>query len=129
MSEESRSGPPPLRFYLVALLLGAMNSRADVPDLLCQEVRAVGINPLTLKVSEFRSGQTMYRFQGGKLFLSSPERAEYLYNVVTKEEFGRYRVGHKTLLFEKDFAGATFVHVDISDTRVTRVACSRMSAP
>ena len=72
MSEESRSGPPPLRFYLVALLLGAMNSRADVPDLLCQEVTAVGINPLTLKVSEFRSGQTMYRFQGGKLFFVEP---------------------------------------------------------
>ena len=129
MSKASRLGPPTLNYYLVALLLGATNSWADTPDLLCQEVKAVEINPLTLKVTELKDVQTLYRFKAGKLFLSSPERSEYLYNSVTEEEFGRYRVGHKTLLFENDFAGATFVHADISDTRVTRVACSRMSVP
>jgi hypothetical protein len=124
----SRFGSLPLRCYVVALLLGATNSWADVPDLICQETIEVSINPLNLKASELRNG-TLYRFKAGKLFLSGAGRAEYFYNTVTDGELGRYRAGHKTLLFENDFADATFVHAHISDIRITRVSCSRMTAP
>lgn len=128
MSTASRLGSLPLRCYVVALLLGATNSWADMPDLICQETKALSVNSLNLKASELPNG-TLYRFKAGKLFLSGPGRAEYFYNTVADEELGRSRSGHKTLLFENDFADATFVHADTSDIRVTRVSCSRMSAP
>lgn len=96
---------------------------AAVPDLVCQELRVIRVDPQSLGVREFES-RTLYRFRSGNLYLSSPDRTEYLYNKVVEVEPMRYVSGHKTLQFESaDFATAIFVHSYRDEVRVSRATC------
>jgi hypothetical protein len=98
---------------------------ADIPDLVCQQLKVVHVNSRSLVVSEFES-RDLYRFKAGKLLLSSPDRAEYLYGEVIETEPLRYAVGHKTLIFEfDDFRTAIFVHSYTDEIRVSRARCTK----
>jgi hypothetical protein len=105
-------------------------ARASVPDTICHLERQTRIDPTTLAATTSNPTET-YRFANGKLYVSSPDRAEYIYNDVSEVEFGRrYASGHKTFIF----TGQTFlpgtvrmlaVHYDQSDIRVSEFACTR----
>lgn len=73
-----------------------------------------------MRVQEFES-RTLYRFKSGNLYLSSPDRTEYLYNTVREVEPMRYVSGHKTFQFESgEFRTAIFVHSHRDEVRVSR---------
>lgn len=113
-----------LCFLVLALWLQSA-SGAAVPDLVCQELRVIQVDPRSLTVMEFESS-TLYRFRSGSLYLSSPDRTEYLYNKVTEVEPMRYVSGHKTLQFESaDFRTAIFVHSYLDEVRVSRAHCTK----
>lgn len=109
----------------IAAILIAPSSWARIPDLLCQELKVVLVNPATLRTTEVKQSRTLYRFKAGDLFLSTPEVKEYRYNKVVQQETTRFIVGHKTLLFEEDFRRATFVHIYVDDVRISQVSCNR----
>jgi hypothetical protein len=78
-----------------------------------------------LTVKEYES-RTLYRLKSGNLYLSSPDRTEYLYNKVIEVEPMRYASGHKTLQFESaDFRTAILVHSYRDEVRVSRANCTR----
>ncbi len=109
-----------LTFFLVPSIVVA-----GIPDLVCQQLRVAHVDPQTLKSSEYDS-RDRYRFKSGKLFLSSPERTEYLYGSVTESEPMRFVSGHKTILFEDEkLEHAVFVHVYKDEVRVSRSSCTR----
>jgi hypothetical protein len=108
----------------LTLALWVQGAAGAVPDLICQELRVVQVDPRSLAVKEYES-RTLYRFKSGNLYLSSPDRAEYLYSKVTEVEPMRYASGHKTLQFESaDFRTAIFVHSYRDEVRVSRASCS-----
>jgi hypothetical protein len=98
---------------------------AAIPDLLCQELKVVLLNPVTLRATEVTESRTLYRFKTGELFLSNPDVKEYRYNKVVQQERLRFTVGHKTLLFENDFRRATFVHVYADEVRISHASCNK----
>jgi hypothetical protein len=113
-----------LCFLVFALWLQSA-AGAALPDLVCQELRVIQVDPRSLRVQESES-RTLYRFKSGNLYLSSPERAEYLYNKVIEVEPMRYVSGHKTLQFESaDFRTAIFVHSYRDEIRVSRASCTK----
>jgi hypothetical protein len=118
----------PVRVFLPSLLMSLLmppNALAAIPDLVCQELQALQIDPRSLKVEAYES-RTLYRFKGGKLYLSSPDRSEYLYNRVTETESLRYVSGHKTMHFESDsFRTLVLVHTYLDEVRVSRASCTR----
>jgi hypothetical protein len=98
---------------------------AAIPDLVCQELRVVQVDPRSLQAQESKS-RTLYRLKSGNLYLSSTDRPEYLYNTVVEVEPMRYVSGHKTLQFESaDFRAAIFVHSYRDEVRVSRANCRR----
>ena len=99
---------------------------AELPDLVCQELKVAHVDPRTLKSTEYES-RTLYRFKSGKLFLSSPERSEYLYNAITEIEYHRFVSGHMTIIFEdSQFERVIFVHVNRhGEVQVSRAKCIR----
>ena len=111
--------------FLVMTLWFGIASSAPIPDLVCQELHVIHVDPRTLRTQEYESG-TIYRFKSEQLYLSSPDRAEYLYNNVVEIEPMRYLSGHKTLQFEAaDFRTAIFVHSYRDEVRVSRARCTR----
>jgi hypothetical protein len=96
-----------------------------VPDLVCQELRVIHVDPRSLRVQESES-RTLYRFSAGKLYLSSPDRTEYLYNKVIEVGPMRYVSGHKTLQFDSaDFGTVIVVHSYRDEVRVSRANCTK----
>jgi hypothetical protein len=114
----------PLLVFLSSLI-ATPQAHSAVPDLICQELRVVDVDPRSLKVEAYDS-RTLYRFKSGQLFLSSPDRGEYLYNKVTQTEPLRFVSGHKTIQFESDvFRTVILVHTYLDDVRVSRGSCTR----
>jgi hypothetical protein len=112
-------------FLISAVTLFPGVGFAEIPDLICQELRVVHVDPRTLQSRELES-RTLYRFKSGKLFLSSPDRSEYLYNTVTEVEFMRFVSGHKTILFhDSKFERATFIHANTDEVRVSNASCTK----
>ena len=111
--------------FLAFVLWLQSAANAAVPDLVCQELRVVQVDPRSLKVQEHES-RTLYRFKSGHLYLSSADRTEYLYNKVIEVEPMRYVSCHKTLQFESaDFRTAIFVHSYRDEVRISRANCTR----
>jgi hypothetical protein len=114
-----------LLFLILAISLFPSVGSSELPDLICQELRVVRVDPYTLQSREFES-HTLYRFKSSKLFLSSPDRSEYLYNTVAEVEFMRFVSGHKTILFHgSKFDNATFIHANTDEVRVSEASCTR----
>lgn len=124
-----------IRAFLLSLMcLSALNhpgpARASVPDTICRLQRQTRIDPATLAATMSSPTET-YRFANGKLYVSSPDRAEYIYNDVSEVEFGkRYTSGHKTFIF----TGQAFLpgtvrmlafHSEPMDIRISEFACTR----
>ena len=114
-----------LHTFFLALALIPGSAIASLPDLVCQELKVVHVDPRTLKGREYET-RVLYSFKSGKLFLSSPERSEYLYNTVTEVEPFRFVSGHKTIIFEDSkFERVIFVHAYNDEVRVSRANCTR----
>ena len=96
----------------------------DVPDMVCQELTVLNVNPLSLGTTKLNS-QTLYRFKGNDLYLSTPDKKEYLYNTVTMQEYGRFNSGNKTIIFSdmKSLNGIV-IHSDASEVRVSKIRCN-----
>src|SRR4029450_3917987 len=121
-------------FLLSVMCLSALDylgpARASVPNTICHLQRQTQIDPTTFAATTSNPTET-YRFANGKLYVSNPDRAEYIYNDVSEVEFGkRYASGHKTFIF----TGQAFLpgtvrmlafHADPSDIRVSEFACTR----
>jgi hypothetical protein len=111
---------------LAVLIAGAALAQqlATVPNLICQLQRQTRIDPST-----FATPLETYRITNGKLYISSPDRAEYLYNEVREIEFGRYASGHKTLIFVGDVTAGTSrmlaFHSHEFDIRVSEFSCRK----
>ena len=105
-------------------------ARASVPNTTCHLERQTQIDPATLAAAPSTATET-YRFANGKLYVSSPDRAEYIYNDVSEVEFGkRYTSGHKIFIF----TGQAFLpgtvrmlafNADLLDIRVSEFSCTR----
>ncbi|CAN5762087.1 hypothetical protein BH11PSE3_BH11PSE3_02100 [soil metagenome] len=114
----------------LGLLSGLGSAQASVPDTTCHLERQTRIDPATLAAATSTPAET-YRFANGKLYISSPDRPEYIYNTVNEVEFGkRYASGHKTFIFTgQAFLPGTVrmlaVHHDSSDIRVSEFSCTR----
>lgn len=103
---------------------------ASVPDTTCRLERQTRIDPATLAATTTTPTET-YRFANGKLYITSPDRSEYIYNNVSEVEFGkRFASGHKTFIF----TGQAFLpgtvrmlafHQEASDIRVSEFSCTR----
>ena len=85
---------------LGASLLGAAGpGHASVPNTTCRLERQTRIDPTTLAGTVSNPAET-YRFSNGKLYVSSPDRAEYIYNDVSEVEFGKRYIAGQPLLNE-----------------------------
>ena len=124
-----------IRGFLLSLMgLSALSylgpARASVPDTICHLQRQTRIDPKTLAATTSNPTE-IYRFANGKLYVSSPDRAEYIYNDVSEVEFGRrYASGHKTFIFTAQtlLPGTVRMlafHSDQFDVRVSEFACTR----
>ena len=118
-----------MRLLCLIIFLAATSAAAarPVPDLVCRETRMVFIDPRSLAVQEQES-QTAYRFKSGRLYITSTDRSEYLYNKVTEVEPNRYTSGHKVIQFEgngSEFDIAILVHTYRDEVRVSRVTCKQ----
>ena len=107
-------------------LLLAQAALASPPNLLGQELKVILIDPVSLRARDVHESRTLSRFASGNLFLSSPDRAEYLYGNVSQQEPLRFTSGHKTFLFDSpEHRRATFVHVYTDEVRVSHASCNR----
>jgi hypothetical protein len=112
-------------FLIAFAVWPSIGVAAAMPDMVCKESKGIHINPDSLGVQQSK-GRTLYRFHAGSLYLSSPQKAEYLYNKVQEVEPMRYISGYKTLQFESpSFETAIFVHSYRDEVRVSRVTCKR----
>ncbi len=110
--------------FLLILTFFPISAVAELPDLVCQELKVVHVDPRTLRSTEYES-RALYRIKSGKLFLSSPERSEYFYNAITEIEPSRFVSGHKTIIFEDSkFERVIFAHVYNDEVRVSRAKCT-----
>lgn len=100
---------------------------AAMPDVVCHLEREAQVEPITFEMKLSAPRQT-YRFKNGELFISGPDRSEYLYGKLVEVEPGRFTVGHKTLLYGDIVAGRDrllMFHADRLDMRITQFVCSR----
>ncbi|HLF09541.1 MAG TPA: hypothetical protein VI789_09395, partial [Dehalococcoidia bacterium] len=97
---------------LSPLVLLSVAQAQAIPDLVCRGDEVVSIDHSRLTTSKYASTD-IYRFSGGKLYISSKEREEYLYSDVREVEPGRYTSAHKTIHFgvvgDQRFRNATAV--------------------
>jgi hypothetical protein len=117
-----------MRNYIILLVLSLFSASAiaELPDLICQELKVMHVDPRNLHSKEYES-QTLYRFKSSKLFLSSPERSEYLYNSIIEIEPSRFVSGHKTIIFEgSKFEQVIFVHTHDDEIEISRAKCTRI---
>jgi len=110
----------------LAALVSAPLFAAPPPDTVCKESKVLYVEPGTLRVQE-REGSTVYRFQGGKLYVKSGNDPEYLYNSVSEAEPNRYVSGHKTIYFQTGSTPPTahVTHVYRDEVRISVAACQR----
>jgi hypothetical protein len=96
----------------------------DIPDMVCQELTVLNVNPLSLDTTKLNS-QTLYRFKGNELYLFTPDSKEYLYSKVTMQEYGRFHSGNKTIIFSdmKSLNGIV-IHSEASEVRVSKIHCN-----
>ena len=113
---------------LVLLLAGPVATGAEgLPNLLCRGDQVVDIDHSRLTTTKYAS-TALYRFTNGKLYISSKDRDEYLYNDVREVEPGRYVSAHKTIYFrlggDGRFKLATVVHTNEAQTSVLSLQCT-----
>ena len=102
---------------------GVSGEQAGIPNSVCRGEDVVIVRNADLKPERYRTTD-LYRFADGKLYISSAEREEYLYNDVRETEPGRYTSAHMTIIFHgKEFKNATAVHMDEIQTRVLKLRC------
>ena len=100
-----------------------------VPDLICREQRALGIDPRTLEVSS-AGAHTTFRIADGSLFISEPDRAEYRYNTIGEPISPGVVTSSNFTIISRDesYEGTvTFVHSDAQRILVSRASCSRQA--
>jgi hypothetical protein len=99
---------------------------AAMPELECHADEQTRIDLITLD-ADHSDVSDIYRIKGGNLFITTPGRAEYLYNSVVEMEPGRFVSGHKTLLLTARTADPgrklLVLHFHEQDIRVTRFFC------
>jgi hypothetical protein len=99
---------------------------AAMPELECHADEQTRIDPITLD-ADHSDVSDVHRIKGGNLFITTPGRAEYLYNNVVEVEPGRFVSGHKTLLLTARTADPgrklVVLHFHELDIRVTRFFC------
>ena len=121
-------------FLLGVVCLSALGAAgpvlASVPNTTCQLQRQTRIDPQTLAATISTPAET-YRFANGKIYVTSPDRPEYIYGDVIEVEFGkRFTAAHKTFVFSNQpFLPGTVrmlaFHAEGSDIRVGEFACTR----
>ncbi len=109
-------------------LAGTGSASAEgVPDLVCRANEVVSVDHSRMSPSKY-AGTEIYRFAGGKLYISSKEREEYVYGDVRQVEPGRYSSSHKVIHFGLAGAGrfrsATAVHTNSTETTVQSLSCT-----
>ena len=113
---------------LSLLCLRIMAQAQPIPDLVCRGDEVVYIDHSNLTTLKYPSTDT-YRFANGKLYLSSKEREEYLYNDVREVELGRYTSAHMTIHFagvgDARFRKVTAVHTNSTQTKVLSLRYTR----
>lgn len=115
---------------LISFLALSTTFAQELPNLTCQSLDEVHMfHGRTLSVRQSKP-TVLYRITDGKLYLSSPSRAEYLYGDVVQTQYGRYAVGHKTIILirwgetgDLKFEAMVDVHTDYLETRVRTLHC------
>ncbi len=109
------------------LILGCVSCSvvAEIPDMACEETKKLYIATGSFSAQEF-DGDTLFRFEKSKLYLSSPSKEEYLYNDVSEQEYGRWISGHKTIIFKSEgrFKNGLIVHANETEVYISRIHCS-----
>ncbi len=114
-------------FTLILLLSSQFALSAAILDLACQEVTSAIIVFNSWSTLGDKKAKSLYKFKNGELFLSSPEREEYLYGKVAEIEVGRYQSGYKTIVFPgKNFTVATVSHHDQTSVVISKLQCSKI---
>ena len=113
-------------YFIVAtsmLFLGSVGICQELENLTCQSVDEATY--VGSKVWRDRETSVLYRFADEKLYLSSPDRDEYLYGQVTNVKSGLwFSSGYKAILFDDfKFEAATVIHTDSIETRIIRLHC------
>jgi hypothetical protein len=114
--------------------------KTKIPDMVCDEITTLYVtspNPEELLIDAegvYETTQymgrdkipTVLRFKDNKLYISSSDREEYLYNKVTEQEIGRYLSGYKTIIFGlgSDYKKGLVVHSDVAHVDVSRINCT-----
>src|SRR5436190_23605999 len=114
--------------FLSLLGLRTVAQAQPIPDIVCTGNEVVYIDHSNLTMSK-QPSTDLYRFASGKLYLSSKDREEYLYNDVREVEPGRYVSAYMTIHFgnvtTEEFRKATAVHTDSLGTKVVSLSCTR----
>jgi len=115
---------------MLIVFIGAVTTMAaqaaQIPDLTCRESKFRFVDPKTLETRELPSSNS-YRTKNGNLYVSSAERAEYLYNSIQETEPSRYVSGHKTIAVIQDQSGIFKMQITHSykdEVRISVAACT-----
>lgn len=101
---------------------------SDLPDMVCQQIDskvvASDASDLFDDMPNVTKTKTLHRIIDNRLFLSSPEREEYFYNDVTKQEYLRYVSGHKVIVFlDSEFQSAVVTQISNVVVTIERLHC------
>jgi hypothetical protein len=108
-------------------LLTTQPAAATVPDMLCRASGATFIDGKTLVPSR-SEWSDVYRFSGGALLISGPNRREYFYGKLVEVEPGRFVVGYLTLQIDaQDERRMLVVHADKNIPMVITFLCGSSS--
>jgi hypothetical protein len=110
---------------LYTLTTIVISVKAEMPDMVCQEIDKLYVNPSNMETAQY-VGDTLFRFKDNKLYLSSSDREEYLYNKMTQQEYGRFLSGYKTIIFglSGEHKNGLVVHPDEHEVSVSRINCT-----
>jgi hypothetical protein len=73
--------------------------------------------------SQISQPEQRYRFDEGKLYLSDPQRPEYLFGDVNVVAFDRVQVGSTVFIFQPDYLSVIAVRVDNDATQIYSAKC------
>lgn len=114
-----------LKRFTAASAAVALSCNAEAADLLCSLNAEVRVSPSTLQASNIDVPRTTHWISGSDIYINDPSAGrEYVYGKLVEAEPRRYRVGHKTYIFDDEARSrGIVVHASDDEVRISKLTC------
>lgn len=102
-----------------------MSCNAEAADLICTLTAEMRVSPSTLQANNIDVPRTTHRISGSDIYINDPSAVrEYVYGKLAEVEPRRYRVGHKTYIFDDEARSrGIVVHAASDEVRISKLTC------